>query len=138
MSQETLHGVRQFGRFLGVGAVNAVLGLLVIYAAKAFFGVGDIGANLLGYGVGMTVSFVLNSRWTFEFGGAWGPAVVRFVIVSAVAYAANLLTVLAAIHVFSINSYVAQALGIPVYTFIVFGASKYLVFRPDAGVGRTH
>jgi putative flippase GtrA len=126
------HGVRQFGRFLGVGVVNAVLGLLVIYAAKWFFGAGDISANLLGYGVGMALSFVLNSRWTFGFGGAWKPAFARFVAVSAVAYAANLLTVLAAIHSLGVNSYLAQALGIPVYTVTVFLASKYFVFRPDA------
>jgi putative flippase GtrA len=130
-----LRGLRQFGRFLGVGVVNALLGLLVIYAAKGFFGAGDISANLLGYGVGMTVSFVLNSRWTFDFSGAWKPAFVKFVVVSLFAYAANLLTVLAAIHSAAINSYVAQALGIPIYTLTVFLASKYLVFRTGAGVG---
>lgn len=131
-----LHGARQFGRFLGVGVVNALLGLLVIYAAKWFFGAGDISANLLGYGVGMTVSFVLNSRWTFDFSGAWGPAFVKFAAVSVVAYVANLLTVLAAIHTAAINSYVAQALGIPVYTLTVFLASKYVVFRSGTGAGR--
>jgi putative flippase GtrA len=130
-----LKGLRQFGRFLGVGVVNALLGLLVIYAAKWFLGAGDISANLLGYGVGMTVSFVLNSRWTFEFDGAWKPAFMKFVVVSLVAYAANLLMVLAAIHGAAINSYVAQALGIPVYTLTVFLASKHLVFRPGAGAG---
>jgi putative flippase GtrA len=129
-------GLRQFGRFLGVGVVNALLGLLVIYAAKWLLGAGDIVANLLGYGVGMTVSFVLNSRWTFDFSGAWKPAFVRFIAVSIVAYAANLLTVLAAIHLLSINSYVAQALGIPVYTVTVFLASKYVVFRSGAGADR--
>jgi putative flippase GtrA len=133
-----LLGLRQFGRFLSVGVVNALLGLLVIYAAKWFFGAGDITANLLGYGVGMTVSFVLNSRWTFDFSGAWQPAFAKFIAVSVVAYAANLLTVLAAIHGGAINSYVAQALGIPVYTLTVFLASKYLVFRPSAGAtGKT-
>lgn len=133
-----LHGGRQFGRFLGVGAVNSLLGLLVIYAAKGLFGAGDILANLIGYSVGMTVSFALNSRWTFRFSGAWQPAFAKFIAVSVVAYAANLLTVLAAIHGASINSYVAHALGIPVYTLTVFLASKYLVFRPDAGApGKT-
>lgn len=131
-----LHGVRQFGRFLGVGVVNALLGLLVIYAAKWIFGAGDISANLLGYGVGMTVSFVLNSRWTFDLSGAWGPAFVKFVAVSIVAYVANLMTVLAAIHAAAVNSYVAQALGIPVYTLSVFVASKYVVFRSGTGATR--
>lgn len=130
-----VRGVRQFGRFLGVGAVNAVVGLLVIYVAKWFFGAGDIAANLIGYGVGMTLSFVLNSRWTFEFGGAWGPAFVKFIAVSVFAYGANLLSVLAAIHGLAVNSYLAQALGIPAYTLTVFLASKYVVFTPDTAAG---
>lgn len=128
-----LQGLRQLGRFLSVGVVNALLGLLVIYAAKWYGGASDINANLFGYGVGMLVSFVLNSRWTFGFGGAWQPAFAKFIMVSLVAYAANLLTVLAAIHGAAINSYVAQALGIPVYTLTVFLASKFFVFRPAAG-----
>jgi len=126
-------GVLQFGRFLGVGAVNALLGLMVIYAAKWFFDAGDISANLLGYSVGMTVSFVLNSRWTFDFGGAWKPAFLKFIVVSAVAYAANLLTVVAAIRSYAVNGYLAQALGIPVYTLTVYVASKYFVFRSPTG-----
>lgn len=135
MARGAVQGVRQFGRFLSVGVVNAVLGLMVIYAAKWFFDAGDIIANLIGYGVGMTVSFILNSRWTFDFKGAWKPAFLRFIAVSTVAYAANLLTVLAAIRQFGVNGYLAQALGIPVYTLTVFLASKYLVFRPIAGPG---
>ncbi len=129
-----VEGVRQFGRFLGVGAINALVALSVIYAAKWFFNAGDVGANLLGYGVGMTVSFVLNSRLTFNFSGDWKSAFAKFIAVSAVAYAANLLTVLTAIRGLGVNDYLAQPLGIPVYTLTVFLASKYLVFRssPDS------
>jgi len=129
-------GVRQLGRFLSVGAVNALLGLMLIYAAKWFFGAGDISANLFGYGVGMMVSFVLNSRWTFDFAGAWKPAFLKFIAVSALAYTANLLTVLVAIRSFAVNGYLAQALGIPVYTLTVFLASKYFVFRSHTVAGR--
>lgn len=128
-------GVLQFGRFLGVGAVNALVGLLVIFAAKWIFEASDITANLLGYAVGIAISFALNSRWTFDFAGAWKPAFVKFVAVSSVAYAANLLAVLTAIHLFSVNGYLAQTIGIPVYTLITFLASKHLIFLADKQAG---
>lgn len=41
----------------------------------------------------------------------------------------NLLTVMAAIEVFRINTYVAQALGVPPYTLTSFLLSKFFVFR---------
>jgi putative flippase GtrA len=121
----------QFGRFLSVGAVNAVLGLLVIFGVKGLFQFGDVAANALGYGVGITVSFLLNSRWTFAHRGAQWPAFVRFVALALVAYTMNLLAVLLAIRVIGINGYVAQVIGLPVYTVTLYLASRHLVFRPE-------
>ena len=119
----------QFAKFLGVGLANTLIALLVIYAAKWYLGLGDVAANALGYGVGLVISFTLNSRWTFAHVGPQWPALAKFLMVSLVAYGMNLLTVLVAIHSLGLNDYVAQALGIPPYTLTSFFASKYLVFR---------
>ena len=121
----------QFAKFLGVGLANTLIALLVIYAAKWYAGLGDVAANALGYGVGLFISFSLNSRWTFAHVGPQWPALVKFLLVSLVAYAMNLLTVLVAIHGLGLNDYLAQALGIPPYTLTSFFASKYLVFRAE-------
>lgn len=119
----------EFGRFLSVGVLNALFGLLVIYAAKWFGQLNDVLANAIGYAAGLALSFTLNSRWTFAYQGAHAPALARFVLVAGVAYALNLLTVLLAIRL-GLNGYVAQALGIPPYTLTTYLASKYFVFRP--------
>lgn len=119
----------QFTRFLSVGVANTLVALLVIYAAKWFAGLGDVVANALGYGVGLFISFTLNRRWTFAHDGPQLPALVKFLLVSLVAYGMNLLTVMVAIHGLGLNDYLAQALGIPPYTLTSFFASKYLVFR---------
>ncbi len=119
----------QFAKFLSVGVVNTLVGLLVIYSAKWFFNVGDVPANALGYAVGLSVSFTLNSRWTFAHRGPRLPALIKFLLVSLVAYGMNLLTVMVAIHYLGLNDYIAQALGVPPYTLTSFLASKYLVFR---------
>jgi len=122
-------GFFEAGRFVSVGLVNTLVGLAVIYAAKGFFHVGDIAANVLGYSVGLLLSFALNSRWTFAYRGPHLSALAKFLFVALVAYAANLLTVLVAIHYFDSNGYVAQATGVVPYTLITYLASKYLVFR---------
>lgn len=122
----------QFTKFLAVGLANTLIALLVIYAAKWFLHMGDLAANAVGYGVGVGVSFTLNSRWTFAHRGPQWPALVKFLLVGLLAYAMNLLTVMAAIHTFALNDYLAQALGIPPYTLTSFFASKYLVFRSRA------
>ena len=126
----------ELGRFLTVGMVNMLVGLLVIYACKWFFQAGDVMANATGYAVGLCTSFALNSRWTFGYRGPQLQAMVKFLAVAGVAYAMNLATVLLAIHWAGVNDYLAQALGIPPYTLTTYLASKFFVFRrpPPTGV----
>lgn len=119
---------RELARFLIVGVANTLIGLTIIYAAKWLAQWGDVAANALGYGVGLVVSFALNSRWTFAYKGAHWPALARFALVALVAYGANLLTVMLAIHALGLNSYLAQALGMPSYTLTSYLLSRYFVF----------
>lgn len=127
----------ELGRFLSVGVVNMLVGLLVIYACKWFFHAGDVLANAIGYGVGLCTSFALNSRWTFGYRGPQLPALVKFLVVAAVAYGMNLAAVLLAIHWAGLNGYLAQALGIPPYTLTTYLLSKFVVFRrPQPPVSR--
>lgn len=116
-------------KFLTVGALNTLVGLLVIYAAKFFAGMEDISANLVGYGVGFLLPYALNSRWTFRYSGDDLPAALRFLLGVSTGYCVNLLAVLVLIQLFGVNSYVAQAMGIPPYTLTVYLLSKHFVFR---------
>jgi putative flippase GtrA len=122
----------QLGRFLSVGVLNMVVGLLVIYACKWFFHANDVVANAIGYAVGLSTSFTLNSRWTFAYRGPQLPALIKFLLVAALAYGMNLLTVMILIHYAGVNGYIAQALGIPPYTLTTYLASKFIVFRLQA------
>ncbi len=122
---------KSFLRFLLVGVVNTLVGLSIIYAAKALLGMGDGWANACGYAVGVCVSFTLNRRWTFSHRGATAPAALRFLVVVAIAYAMNLLTVMLCIHGLAMNSYLAQALGVPPYTLTAFALSRLWAFRAE-------
>ena len=125
----TSHRLRVPLRFLVVGVLNTLIGLLAIYLGKWWLGLGDVLANLFGYAIGLCFSFVVNRSWTFDHSGAVVPALMRFLVVFGIAYAVNLATVLAAIRVFGINAYIAQALGIVPYTLFFFLGSRYYAFR---------
>lgn len=118
-----------FAKFLLVGVINTITGLSVIYACKWFLEFGDILANVCGYAVGLTISFALNSRWTFRYRGRVWPALTRFLFVFLIAYLANLFVVLLLIDGFSVNSYLAQAIGVPPYTILFYAGSRWLAFR---------
>jgi putative flippase GtrA len=118
-------------RFGVVGLLNTVLGLAIIFAAKAFLGFGDLAANLLGYGLGLVCSFLLNRHWTFRHEGrALGAlgAFGRFGIAFAVAYVVNLVTVFGLRDAMAVNSYLAQAGGVIPYTIAFYLLSAYYVF----------
>jgi putative flippase GtrA len=118
-------------KFLIVGALNTLAGLVVIYTCKGLFGFTDVLSNAVGYGCGIALSFVLNRRWTFEHMGAATPALFRFLAVIAVAYVANLTAVMLAIRA-GVNSYAAQALGVPVYAALTYwGSGRFAFVGPD-------
>lgn len=116
-------------RFLLVGVVNTLVGLVVIFGLKFFLQAGDVLANAAGYLVGLSVSFLLNRSWTFRHRGNVGGAAVRFFAAFIIAYAINLSVVLTLIEWWSVNGYLAQALGVPPYTVTFFLLSKYFAFR---------
>lgn len=123
--------IDRWARFLTVGLVNTITGLLVIFACKWWLGMGDIASNLVGYGVGVVLGFVLNKNWTFDFAGGYGRAFARYLAVLCLAYGVNLITMLQAINLLHLNSYLAQAVGIVPYTVIGYAGSRFFVFPRD-------
>ena len=116
-------------RYMVIGVGNTLIGLSVIYLCKWQFEFGDIPANLSGYAVGLTFSFFFNRKWSFAHKGPVIPAGFRFIIVILSAYMANLLTVLIAIDLLGINSYLAHAIGVVPYFVIGYLGSRFFVFR---------
>jgi len=115
-------------RFVVVGLANTMIALGIIYLLKWLVGVGDTAANVGAYSLGLAASFLFNRNWTFHHSGAWLPALARFLLVFAVAYAVNLGTVLVLLEQFRMNGYAAQALGIPPYTALFYLGSQYVAF----------
>ena len=126
-----------FVRYLIVGCINTVVGLGVIYFCMGILGLNDVRSNLIGYTVGVLVSFALNRGWTFAHGGAMLPAFAKFLAVLAVAYIVNLATVVVLADEAGVNRFLAQAAGVPPYTLVGYFGSRFFAFRsrgkPEGG-----
>ncbi len=120
--------IAQLIRFLLVGLVNTGFGLAIIWSAMRFLGAGPGLANLIGYALGLILSFALNRAYTFAHEGEVSRSFPRWLAVAGVAYLANLAVVLFAHHVLGVDAYLAQPLGIPAYTLISFLGGRHFVF----------
>jgi putative flippase GtrA len=123
---------RRFGRFVAAGALNTLVGLGVIFGVKLVFEAPEVVANACGYAVGLTVSFSVNRNWVFRSNAPARAAVRKFLIVFAIAYATNLAVLVAAADGLGVNGYLAQTLGVCVYTALFYFGSRSFVFRPNS------
>jgi putative flippase GtrA len=122
--------LRQSLRFGAVGLVNTAIGLAAIYAVMFFFRTGPAIANAVGYAIGLAVSFSLNRVWTFSSKGPVAHVLPKYLLVAAICYLLNLGAVLTAISYFSANPYLAQLLGVGIYTVCMFFGCRWFVFAP--------
>ena len=114
-------------RFIAAGLFNTAVGLSVIFLCMAI-GIGDVMANVIGFSIGITVSFIVNSRWTFASRGRGRFAILRFAAVTAVAWCANLLALLAVRDLTAFGAYAGQIAGTAVYAAIGFVGMRHFAF----------
>ena len=117
-----------FLRYGMVAIANTMLTLAVIAGAKSLLGFADVPANLAGYSLGVSCSFLLNRRWTFNNRGPMLASSSRFLAAVAVAYMANLLVVLAVLRLSDV-AYMAHIFGLPVYSLLLFVLCRRYVFK---------
>ena len=125
----------KLGRFGLVGLVNTAVGYLVIVAALSL-GLNDFAANAAGYAVGLTVSYVLNSKWTFRDRARSGSAgAARYLGVFIVAYGANLLVIVMAGELGYQKEPLVHLIGTCLYVVLFFLGARHFAF-PEQGATR--
>ncbi len=123
--------IAQLFRYLLVGVLNTALGFGVIFACMYLAGMSPLASNVVGYAVGIVVSYLLNKSYTFKSDARSRYELLRFLIVFAVAYAANAATLLFCIDVLAMHAALAQVVSSGVYIATSFLLNKYYVFRPE-------
>lgn len=127
MSSEPHGTASQLLRYAAVGVLSNAAGY-VVYLLLTYFGMSPKLAMTLLYGVGATVSFLGNRRYTFRQQGALLGVGGRYVIAHGLGYFINLSIQVIMVDVLGYPHQLAQALGICVVAVFLFLAFKYFVF----------
>lgn len=117
----------RIARFGAVGVVNTLIGYSAILVALAA-GLTNLQANVLGFAVGLAVSFALNSRWTFQ-ARSNGETLARYLLVFACAYAINIGVLMLGIELGAPRA-LAHLAGIAVYTLCFYVGAREFAFSP--------
>lgn len=119
----------QFSKYIFVGGFNTVISYGIIFFLM-YKGVSPEVSNFIGYAFGISLSFLLNKKYTFDTSSLVAKSsFYRYLLVMSIAYCINLLFVSLSYRVLGINPYLSQVLGGFFYTIVGFIGSKYFVFR---------
>lgn len=109
-----------------VGIANTFVGLGNVLVLTYFGFVAEM-ANFLGYVIGVCLSYILNSKFTFKTKNSPLKA-IKFAISIGFAYCLNLLFLYMSYRVYGIDVYLAQCLAGAIYTISGFILCRYFVF----------
>ncbi len=120
----------QLLRFATVGASGYVVNLAVFTAAVHGAGWDYLVAAVLAFIVALANNFLWNRGWTFRAGaGHAGFQAARFLVVSLVAFAVNVLLLFLLVEFGGVAKVPAQALAIAAATPLNFTGNKLWSFR---------
>lgn len=117
----------QGGRYGLVGVANTAIGLGTIYVLMYFANMTPVSANVVGYGLALTNSFILNRSWTFKSDRKGIGTIVRFLAVFLLAYSSQIVLLVFLLHA-DVDAYPAQAMATVGYVVIGFFGNKYITF----------
>ncbi|MDX6679018.1 MAG: hypothetical protein QOE31_3070 [Solirubrobacteraceae bacterium] len=120
----------QLLRFATVGASGYVVNLAVFTAAVHGAGIDYLFAAVLAFVVALANNFFWNRGWTFRAGaGHAGFQAARFLVVSLVAFAFNVVLLYALVEFAGVAKVPAQAIAIAAATPLNFIGNKLWSFR---------
>ena len=118
---------RQFLRYATVGGAANIMGYL-LYFLFTQTGASPVVAISILYPIMISLSFVLNRRWSFASKRSWLVPAVKYVISYAACYGLNVGLLALFSGRLGFPHLAVQALAIPVIATLLFLAQRYWVF----------
>ena len=117
-----------FIKYLLVGVANTIIGFGIIFTMM-FIGFSPEVSNLVGYVIGIFVSYVLNKYFTFKKKKKNKKEFFKFIFSMLISYLLNLLTLLICYRILNIDKYLSQIISGVIYTLSGFIFSKFYAFK---------
>ena len=118
---------QQLSRYSAIGVLNTLLGGMLIYVSHNVLGLGITVSNVIGYGMGLTLSYFGNKYWTFGDVKLSSVGPLIFVMLVAAAFSSNL-GITFGLMAIGLSFNIAQLSGILTYSTIVFLGMKFILF----------
>ncbi len=109
--------------------MNTIITLSTIFLLTKVFKSNYILANIIGYILGLTNSFLMNKLWTFKSFGKYYNELIRFILVFAVCYLLQLTLLVLLKENFDIDTDYSQIISMVFYTIINFFSNKLITFK---------
>ena len=118
-------------KYLLVGILNTIVGFGLIFLLM-WHGFSPEISNIIGYGVGICFSFVMNKVFTFKSKQASKKAnlaeFIKFISSMLIAWGLNFITLKICLN-FGVNAYISQIISGGIYTITGYLLSKIWVFK---------
>ena len=116
----------QFVKYNLVGLVNTLVGFSIILGLM-YVGLSATVSNMVGYTIGASISYMLNSKYTFSSSVKSQKTMVKFFMILGLAYVLNFVTLQWLLT--CVNPYTAQLVSAIVYTVSAFILAKKFAFK---------
>jgi putative flippase GtrA len=115
---------RRLARFIAVGVLNTLVGYGLIFGLMLLAGWSPELSNITGYALGLVVAYLLHRSVTFKSENKRGSEFGRFLLVFAIAFSANFVTLWVLLHAFGLADWAAQ-----IFAGVVYVGSSYVLNR---------
>ena len=117
-----------FIRYFTIGIFNTIIGYGIIFILMALGVIPEI-ANIIGYIIGIIISYILNKIFTFKTKTKSKKEFFRFVICMICSYLINIIVLVILYRYIGIDKYIATIIASIFYTFSGYIFSKYFAFK---------
>lgn len=121
-------GVRQFARFLAVGAAATALQYAVLLALVELAHAPKVTSSAVGYLCGAVASYLLNRRFTFQSDIAHGKGFAKFMVVNLIGLGLNTL-IFSVVLAFGAHYVLAQVTATGLVLIWNYLGARLFVFR---------
>lgn len=118
-----------FVKFCLIGIINGVVGFSIILVLMFIFNVNYIISNIIGYGAGLSTSFILNKYVNFKSVGAFKIEFPVFILSFFIAYSTNIILLYTIVDILQKSKLIGLIIGSSVYTALFYFSSRFLVFH---------
>jgi putative flippase GtrA len=122
----------EFIRFALVGVVNTVVDFTVFVVLTKLVGVAYLIGQIVGYSAGVTNSFIMNRKWTFNKGTSkekMPKEIIQFIVINLLSLGTTLLLMYILVDHYAISTIIAKIIVIIVGQVVNYTGYKFWVFK---------